>query len=420
MASGIPRSIDINGVKFKSIREASKFYKMDPRVVSYRLNKGFSVEQAFGLEQLPTKTAPKKITVNGKTYKSISDAARAHNINPGTVLVRLRDYNFTIEEAFELVPRKDYVKNRFGRVYVISNKFNKKVYVGVTLGSLENRLSRHIDAAYKKKKIQAGSLYDAIIKLGPKSFTIKEIDQATNLGELSLKERRWIKNYKSVIPNGYNIVSGGGAGSQRGKKIIVKGKKFKSITEACNYYGLKSETQRREISDRISKRGWTPEEAFNLKKKEGYIPKARKKFKIQGKEFDGYGEAKRYFKTKASISLIASRIRIWGWTLEEALEIKERKNPQFKEITYKGKKYKSAKSLCDDLKFNYSLFKARLLKGWSIKKSLENKNNNFNEVIFRGKKYRNEKELCEGYSVNYKTFRGRRSRGLSLDDSLFK
>ncbi|MDB9750970.1 GIY-YIG nuclease family protein [Candidatus Pelagibacter ubique] len=419
MVLSIP--IDINGVKFKSISEASRFYKIDPRVVSYRLNKGFSLAQAFGLEQLPAKTAPKKITVKGKTYKSVSDAARAHNIRPGTLQARLKEYNFKIEEALELVPRKDYVKNRFGRVYVISNKFNKKVYVGVTLGSLENRLSRHIDAAYKKKKIRVGSLYDAIIKLGPKSFTIKEIDQAINLGELSLKERRWIKNYKSVIPNGYNIVSGGGAGSQRGKKIIVKGKKFKSIIEACNYYGLKSEAQRREISDRISKRGWTPEEAFNLKKKEGYVPKARKKFKIQGKEFDGYGEAKRYFKTKASISLISSRIRIWGWTLEEALEIKERKHPQFKELTYKGKKYENMKSLCDDYKFNYKLFKLRFSKGWSIEKSLEKKNNNFNEVVFKDKKYKNEKELCEAYGIKYKTFRARRySYGWSLEDSLFK
>lgn len=421
MSSGISRKIEIEGKKFKSINEASRFYKINSAAVKYRIYKGYSLKQAFELEKLPAKNSPKKITVEGKTYKSIAEAARTYNVNPGNVLVRLRVYKYSIEEALEIVPRKAYEKNRFGRVYLITNTKNKKVYVGVTRSTLEKRLSNHIKYAFKKKKLVKGSLPEAIIKLKPDSFKIQEIDKAYNFGELSNKEIKWIKYYNCKVPKGYNLLAGGGAGAVKGKKIIVKGKKFKSITEASNYYGFKTESQRREISDRISKRGWTPEQALNLEIKEGYISKTRKKIEIQGKIFNGYGEAKRFFKTKASINLIASRIRTWGWSLEEALEIKKRKHPQFKEITYKGKKYKNMKTLCDNFKFNYKLFKTRLSKGWSIKKSLENKNNNFNEVIFRGKKYRNEKELCEEYGIKYRTFRGRRySYGWSLERSLRK
>lgn len=421
MTTGIPREVIVNGKKFKSVTQASKFFKVKPRLASYRINKGFSMKQVFGLEKISSKTAPRKVTVEGKTYRSIAAAARAYNVNPGNVLVRLRVYKYSIEEALEIVPRKDYEKNRFGRVYLITNSKNKKVYVGVTRSTLEKRLSNHIESAFKRKKIVKGSLQEAIIKLKPESFNIQEIDKAHNLGELSNKEIKWIKYFNSKAPNGYNLLSGGGAGSVKGKKIIVKGKKFKSITEACNYHGFKTETQRREISDRISKRGWTPDQAFNFKKKDGYKPRIIKKFKIKGKEFNSYGEAKRYFKTKASINLIASRIRLWGWSLEEALEIKNKKHPQHKEIIYKGIKYENIKSLCDDLKFDYNLFMGRFSKGWSIEKSLENINNNFNEVIFRGKKYRNEKELCEEYGVKYQTFRGRKYRyGWSLEDAILK
>ncbi len=420
MASGIPRSIIVNGKKFKSVSEASRFFKIDPRLASYRINKGFPIKQVFGLEKISSKTAPRKITVEGKTYRSIAAAARAYKVNPGNVLVRLRVYKYSIEEALEIVPRKDYEKNRYGRVYLITNKINKKVYVGVTRGSLEKRFLIHIENAFKNKKVPKGGLAEAIIKLKPKTFKIQEIDKAINFGELSLKEKKWIKHYNCIAPNGYNLLAGGGAGATKGKKIIIKGKKFKSITEACNYYGFKMDTQRREISSRIT-RGWTPEQAFNLEKKVGYKSNPRKKIEIQGKVFNGYGEAKRYFKTKASIGLIASRIRIWGWSLEEALEIKKRKNPLHKEIIYKGKKYKNMKSLCDDFKIDHKLFRGRFLKGWSIEKSLENINNNFNEVTFGGKKYKNEKELCKEYGVKYRTFRGRKyNYGWSLEDSLKK
>lgn len=420
MTAGIPRTVIVNGKKFKSVSEASRFFKVDSKLASYRINKGFPIKQVFGLEKISSKTAPKKVTVEGKTYRSIAAAARAYKVNPGNVLVRLRVYKYSIEEALEIVPRKDYEKNRYGRVYLITNSKNKKVYVGVTRSTLESRLSNHIKFAFKRKKLVKGSLPEAIIKLKPESFKIKEIDKAYNFGELSNKEIKWIKYFNSKAPNGYNLLSGGGAGSAKGKKIIVKGKKFKSITEACNHYGFKAESQRREISDRISKRGWTPEQAFNLEKKAGYKPRSRKKIEIQGKVFNGYGEAKRYFKTKASINLISSRIRTWGWTLEEALEIKERKNPIHKEIIYKGKKYKNMKSLCDDFKIDYNLVRNRLLKGWSIEKSLENKNNNFNEVIFRGKKYKNEKELCKEYGVKYHTFRSRKNYGWSVEDAISK
>jgi hypothetical protein len=412
------RHVTVKGRRFESITDAARFYKVNRRVANHRLNRGFPINQVFGIEPIFARSAHKKISVAGKTYKSISEAARAHNINPGTIHIRLREYKFSIEEAFEIVPRKGYEKGIIGRVYLMTNKINKKVYVGVTRGSLEKRFSHHVRNAFSKKIFDPGSISVAIKKFKPESFTIKEIDKTSELGELSIKERSWIKYFNSTKPNGYNITSGGGAPTVKGNKITVKGKRFKSITEACHHFGYKTETQRREISNRIYK-GWTPDEAFNIKKRKGYKRREMKEFLLKGKSFKGYVKAKKFFKTKASINLIASRIRLSGWTLEEAFEIKERKNPRNISITFKGKKFLTAKALCDKYGVSHKNFTERRRKGWSVEKCLSKKNNNNNAIMFRGKKYDTEKSLCEDYGMNYSTYKNRRKRlNWSLEECL--
>ena len=46
-----------------------------------------------------------EITVNGKTFKSFSEACRYYNLDYDNVLTRLK-FGWTPEEAFELVDKK--------------------------------------------------------------------------------------------------------------------------------------------------------------------------------------------------------------------------------------------------------------------------------------------------------------------------
>ena len=55
--------------------------------------------------------ASSEITVGGKTFKTKKEAAEYYNLNEEVVCGRLRR-GIPIEEAFELVPRKNKKKRR--------------------------------------------------------------------------------------------------------------------------------------------------------------------------------------------------------------------------------------------------------------------------------------------------------------------
>jgi len=97
-------------------------------------------------------------------------------------------------------------------VYLIRNTINKKLYVGQTCQSLERRWGLHLKAARGKSRFP---IHCAIRKYGSKVFTIVEIDRATSRKELNALEARYITEYNSMIPSGYNRTAGGaGFGGQ--------------------------------------------------------------------------------------------------------------------------------------------------------------------------------------------------------------
>ncbi len=91
-------------------------------------------------------------------------------------------------------------------IYKIKNIENGKIYIGETTKTLNKRLSEH------RKRIKAGyklPLYDDVRKYGFDSFVVEQIDTAKTQNELYAKEKKWIKHYSSIVPNGYNLTDGG-------------------------------------------------------------------------------------------------------------------------------------------------------------------------------------------------------------------
>ena len=81
---------------------------------------------------------------------------------------------------------------------------NGKIYVGQTKSDLLKRFRYH---CYKYSGCCA--LVNAIKKYGRDNFTIEQIDVANSQNELDEKERYWITVLNSIVPNGYNLKSGG-------------------------------------------------------------------------------------------------------------------------------------------------------------------------------------------------------------------
>lgn len=89
-------------------------------------------------------------------------------------------------------------------IYKVTNNINGKIYIGQTTGSLSARWKAHCHVSSR-----CVALYNAIKKYGVENFTVEQIDSAMAKWELDLKEQFWIQHYNSIVPNGYNLKTGG-------------------------------------------------------------------------------------------------------------------------------------------------------------------------------------------------------------------
>lgn len=95
---------------------------------------------------------------------------------------------------------------KFGRIYIIRNTVNDKVYIGQTKVSLKLRFQNHLSAARKGKDYIIGK---AIRKYGEEKFYIELLEECT-IEELNEREKYWISYFNSTNNKfGYNISIGG-------------------------------------------------------------------------------------------------------------------------------------------------------------------------------------------------------------------
>lgn len=92
----------------------------------------------------------------------------------------------------------------YGIIYKATNLINKKVYIGQTTRTLEQRRKEH------EKPSKHNYLFQrAIRKYGKEAFSWQVIDKADDEVALNEKEVAWIAHYRSYKENGYNMTIGG-------------------------------------------------------------------------------------------------------------------------------------------------------------------------------------------------------------------
>lgn len=92
------------------------------------------------------------------------------------------------------------------RLYLITNKVDGKQYVGITSRPLSARWAEHLSAARRRK---GWALHVAIREHGPDAFTISEVCSEEDWHSLCEKECNLISSLGCMVPNGYNITTGG-------------------------------------------------------------------------------------------------------------------------------------------------------------------------------------------------------------------
>jgi group I intron endonuclease len=84
---------------------------------------------------------------------------------------------------------------------------NGKSYVGITTRTLEKRKRQHLKTARGGRV--ASPFYRAINKYGPDSFAWEILEKVLFVDSLLALERYYIKKFKTLSPDGYNLTSGG-------------------------------------------------------------------------------------------------------------------------------------------------------------------------------------------------------------------
>ena len=76
----------------------------------------------------------------------------------------------------------------YGFIYKITTTESDKVYIGQTTKTVEKRFAEHLKSATENSK-KTLHLYLAMAKYGSETFSVEQIDVATNREELNEKER---------------------------------------------------------------------------------------------------------------------------------------------------------------------------------------------------------------------------------------
>ena len=105
-------------------------------------------------------------------------------------------------------------------VYKITNKINGKCYIGQAVKYLSQsktkwgaigRWKSHIREALSSQKDHCILLNNAIRKYGRNNFDLEVICDC-DLDDIDNNEMLYIKQYNSLVPNGYNLKTGGAKG----------------------------------------------------------------------------------------------------------------------------------------------------------------------------------------------------------------
>jgi hypothetical protein len=305
------RPIKFRGKSYESEAAISQEFGVRVDVFRQRLAKGHSIEVALGIRDLEYKTKPLACVVRGQQFASRNEAAKHFGVDKGTVATRVNKLGWTLEQALELEPRPGYDKNAMGCVYAVRHKISGKTYIGITRQHIEPRFQQHIKMAFSKKSNTKGSLAEAIRKEGPENFEISMLVTGYSMAELQDLERKFIRERKTLAPIGYNLKAGGGGLHTPGRPLTIKGEFFESAAAAARAYGVNPLV----VNERL-RRGYSAEQAVGLEPLEWVHPRSISVV-IDSIEFETLKDAANHFGHPPS--RVRSRISK-GWSVEDALK----------------------------------------------------------------------------------------------------
>ena len=327
-------SVTYKGKQYRNLKLLADELGLDAKTFRARLARGYSLEDAASGQMRPRVSAmAAEIEFEGVTYRSQDALAKAHATKWSIVYKRLKR-GWTMRQALGVDPEPPRFRDHEGhardvkwkntrtslsgvepvpdasgyKIYLITNRVNGKQYVGLTIGSLEDRLKQHFAAARKGRK---APLPNAIRKYGEDAFLIELVRcDARSYDELQDQEISEIAS-RGTIKGGYNSAMGGSLGTS--KPITVNGQRFPSRGQAAEHFGIDIGV----FNLRLNRLKWSPEEAAGLIER-SWSGKSVE-VEVQGVTYSSIRQAA--IAHGQEIGKVYDRFSEKGWTLEQALGI---------------------------------------------------------------------------------------------------
>jgi hypothetical protein len=373
------KPVIVTGGQFASIKDAAIANGLKPATLVARIARGYAIEDAVLGKLKPRRGRLKPFEFEGRMFET-SHQFFVHYGEKWTNVQRRMNRGWTLREALLLDPAPPRFRDFEGhardvkwknvrlvggevepvpdvggfKLYLVTNTVNGKQYVGITVGSLENRLKQHFAMARRGRK---SAFANAIRKYGERCFEITLIsDAAATFEQLQQLEVEEIAR-RDTIRKGYNTAAGGSLGTS--KQIAVGGQTFTSYATAADHFGIDAGV----FVLRVSRLKWSPEEAAGLQ--ERTWKGKRRPVTLKGVV---YGSTRKAAEAHGiDYKLVYGRISN-GWTLEQALEFvpaPESARYAGRQITVFGVQYESINHAASVLGVNAESFRKRIELGAS-------------------------------------------------------
>lgn len=311
-------------------------------------------------------------------------------------------------------------------VYTATNTVNGMQYVGCsTRKYLSHRKDGHFRSAREGKGGPA-SIWQAIRDFGRDAFHFEVVERPKTVEQLREREMYWIAEKNTLAPNGYNQNRGGAVSAldEYKKEYVVNGKSYYGLGQLSDAFGVHELT----IGVRMRRQGWTLREAVGIDPAPPRPRREGNRFEFRGKTFSSEKKMCRHYGVCNNV--FRQRYHRNGWTLEEALEVEERviKNPLYREVVVRGKKFPTLTAASDHYGMKASSVMSRLNYGWSLDEALttplvpNSRPKPFRTYVLHGRTFRTYQEIGDhfGISASAVANRIRRNKDKTLDEIFSK
>ncbi|MGR5460210.1 hypothetical protein [Vibrio sp. PNB22_1_1] len=166
----------VNGVSFSTRSEAARHFGINPKLVTERMTKrGWTLEQALGLEPSPRRTFAKKVVIDGSEYPSMRQAAKELGVAQSTLMNRIKA-GISVKDALfgehsEREKLKGQSKPMFyeGKLYPSARHLllaNPELVAGGDLDSVVAKLNDRARRAKNRGEIENLSIDEISVKCG--------------------------------------------------------------------------------------------------------------------------------------------------------------------------------------------------------------------------------------------------------------